>query len=183
MPEFADYARFCNPPYFDFYRRYGCQASEHDISSVFNRVFRNEYARCKLYPVVPLMLKELQARRTTLVIVSANDGDFIAKRLQEKQLYHHFRMVCGGYGIKSGIMKEMASSGLIDPKTTLMVGDACSDMRCSRDAGIAFRVGLTHGSNNDDALRDAGATRVVEGHHELISAIRRGRLAVEIVTA
>ncbi|MBX6334728.1 HAD family hydrolase [Candidatus Saccharibacteria bacterium] len=54
-----------------------------------------------------------------------------------------------------------------DPRETLALGDHAVDMQTAANAGIAVRVGITHGFDGRDALIDAGATHIISSLHGL----------------
>lgn len=67
---------------------------------------------------------------------------------------------------------RMAMSRLnVLPSRSAVLGDHIVDMKAGVNAGVPERIGITHGFNGDQALLDAGATRVVHSLDELTSQL------------
>jgi len=55
------------------------------------------------------------------------------------------------------------------PSQTVMLGDQAVDMQAAKRAGVAQRIGTTHGFNDKEALIAGGATDIVGSLGEIIS--------------
>ncbi|MFK4099928.1 HAD family hydrolase [Streptomyces sp. NPDC019531] len=58
-----------------------------------------------------------------------------------------------------------------DPSVTLMVGDAATDLKAARQAGVGF-LGYARNPDKDRILRDAGAEVVVGSLEKVLDALR-----------
>ncbi len=52
-----------------------------------------------------------------------------------------------------------------------ILGDHAYDMQAGVNAGVERRIGITHGFDNEDVLREAGATEVIKSLAELVPLI------------
>ncbi len=181
-PTLAHYAKYCIAPYIEYYRRLGCDAPEDDIRSKYWEYVHPRYHTLALFPSVPRMLRT-QSNMYRLGIVSANYTVSIHQKLTEQSLLRVFTLgVFGELPYKAGLLQEMMMAGRIQADTTVFVGDTPSDMRCAREAGIEWRIGISHGLEHDDELYKHGATKVVHNHDELEESLCSGHLSRQFVS-
>lgn len=65
-----------------------------------------------------------------------------------------------------GVQLSMMRLG-VKPENTLLIGDHAYDIEAGMNAGIALRVGITHGFDGEAKLLQAGATNVINSLSEL----------------
>jgi pyrophosphatase PpaX len=61
------------------------------------------------------------------------------------------------------------------PAHAVMVGDTEFDIGAGKATGVAFTVGITHGSRTADQLKDAGADYVIDHLNDIIPLITEGK--------
>lgn len=59
------------------------------------------------------------------------------------------------------------------PKKTMIVGDHRVDMEAGVNAGVPWRIGITHGFDPKETLIQAGATSTVDSLDELVTKLQR----------
>lgn len=116
----------------------------------------------RIFPGMAEALTRL-SERFALAIVTANEADIVEEYLKESGLRHRFTHILGG---ESGedksqkLVRLMAKMGT-DPQRTVMVGDAVSDIRMGRRAGVRT-VAVSWGFQSVARLTEARPDAVVE---------------------
>ncbi len=68
---------------------------------------------------------------------------------------------------------QMAMERLqVQPENTLMMGDHAVDIQAGVNAGVVERIGVTHGFDDEQILRDAGATQVLNSLDDVVAALK-----------
>lgn len=61
----------------------------------------------------------------------------------------------------------------VQPEDVIVLGDHAYDIRAGINAGIERHVGITHGFDDESALRNAGASAVIDSLAELIPLLKK----------
>jgi len=111
--------------------------------------------RDKLCPGLPDVLEEMARRKAVLGLVTGNLTRIGWHKLARAGIHRHFRF--GAFGEMAATRGDLAKiaiaqarrEGLIDAGSRIsLIGDAASDVRAAKDAGvqsIAVRTGISHG--------------------------------------
>jgi phosphoglycolate phosphatase len=123
-----------------------------------------------LYPGAAACVAGLFDRGVALGIATGNSRRGVRHLLDRLSWHHMFATIQTADDAPSKphpamIEQAMAAIG-ISPADTVMVGDSCYDMAMARSAG-ALPIGVAWGFQSVEALREAGADRIVHSYPEL----------------
>lgn len=118
-------------------------------------------------------LEKLTNQGVLLGLATGNLEDIAWLKTENAGIRHYFSV--GGFGseaftrtgvVRSSVEKAKKVLGLTDEDCFFHVGDTPSDMISALEAKV-FPIGVTTGSSDKQALRDAGAFAVIEDLREL----------------
>jgi phosphoglycolate phosphatase len=135
-----------------------------------NEIFRlqGENWVVKVFPDIVPVLKEL-AKKNTLVVITASQSDIVADTLTEFGLDKAISKVLGGdLGLSKAERIEQSRKELkSDLQNCLMVGDAISDVRQGKRAGVRT-VAVTWGFQDRDLLMQESPDFVINNPKDLL---------------
>lgn len=120
-----------------------------------------------LTPSMDTLLREL-SKRCPLAVVSANQASIIQSRLARASLEECIGLIMeGGPGVKKSeqILRCVHATGA-EPAHTWMVGDAASDVRAAREAGVGS-IAVTWGWQSIHVLSRQSPDHLVASVDEL----------------
>lgn len=136
---------------------------------------RESYRLAHLVPVfdgVPEMLRELRARDIGLAVATGKSGPRARSLLEQLGLLDLFTVVIGSDEVARPkpapdiVLKALGVLGC-DPKRTIMVGDAVTDLASARGAGVAA-VAALWGETDEATLLAASPDVVLRSPSELV---------------
>jgi phosphoglycolate phosphatase len=135
-----------------------------------NEFFRLQQGNWKVgtFPdMVPVILE--LAKKHTLVIITAGQSDIVTKTLHEFGLGNAISKVLGGdLGLtKAERIEQSRCAFKIDPVDSLMVGDAISDMRQGKRAGVKT-VAVTWGFQKRELLVGESPDYIIDHPKDLL---------------
>jgi len=130
----------------------------------------------ELFNGVEELLETLQKDGYRVALVSsARRGD---EYLSQKGIHGHFEVIVGAHDVTR--LKPDPEPVLVALKRlkitadeAAMVGDMTADMESSKKAGVAYRIGITHGFGKREQLQDAGATHIIDSLMELSLLLKK----------
>ena len=146
-----------------------------EFDKVYTQMIRAEILSTKLFEGVNDLLQELHKSGYRLALVSsAREGE---KYLREHGIHEHFEVLVGAHDVAK--LKphpepvELALKKLgVASDEAVMVGDMTADMLSAKEAGVPYRVGITHGFGTAEQLQEAGATHIIVRLAELPPILR-----------
>jgi len=141
-----------------------------EFDEVYTKFIRAEILSTKLFEGVNDLLHELHRSGYRLALVSsAREGE---KYLRKHGIHEHFEVLIGAHDVTK--LKphpepvELALRKLgVAGDEAVMVGDMTADMLSAKEAGVRYRIGITHGFGTAEQLEEAGATHIIARLAEL----------------
>lgn len=166
---------FIGPPLRDSFREsYAMSPAQADEAAekygeYFSRqgIFEN-----KLYPAIPQLLADLEARGATLVMATSKPTHLAERIARHFGFADRFRLICGGtaYGAcstKAGVIRDaLGRVPHADPAQTVMIGDRRFDIEGAAAAGIAS-IGVLWGYGSHEELSAAAPAHLAADIPEL----------------
>lgn len=136
---------------------------------VFDR-FQSTNAPVVFFPGIKSLLQQLSPRKTA--IVSGNAKDIISAQLTAQGLAAKIGLIYGALepGDKAKKIKTACLEAGVNPAMACMVGDAVSDMRCAKRAGVTA-IAVTWGWQPKHILSKENPDYVVDTVSELSSLL------------
>ena len=136
---------------------------------VFDR-FRSANAPVAFFPGIRSLLHQLSPQKTA--IVSGNAKDVISAQLTAHGLAERIGFIYGALesGDKAKKIKFACLEAGVNPAMACMVGDAVSDMRCAKQAGVTA-IAVTWGWQPKHILSKENPDYVVDTVSELSSLL------------
>ena len=166
--------RFVGPPLQDSFRDY-CGFSDEEAKEMV-RLFREYFTEQGIYENavyngVPQMLDSLCKAGLTLAVATSQPEAFAEQILARFGLEKYFKVIAGAS--MDGTMKPivirqaLARLGIEPSEHVLMVGDREHDILGAKEVGISS-LGVLYGYGDEDELRKAGATHIVQTPSEIL---------------
>lgn len=151
----------------------------HRLSSALT-YYRERYAggamfECAVYPQMAASLAKLSEEGVRLILATSKPKVFAERVLTHCSLEQHFGRIYGSeldgqYAEKRALIAHILDCERLDPKTTVVVGDRCHDVRAARAHGLSS-VGVLWGFGSKRELAEAGATFLVPDPHALVQSL------------
>ena len=170
---------FVGPPLLDSFRRF-FGFSEHDALLAID--YYREYFRARgifeneVYPGVPELLAALRAHGCRILLASSKPEEFCRRILDHFDLAKFFDFAGGGTMDESRRDKadvigySLASAGVTDRASCLMVGDRENDIRGAKQMGMAS-AGVLFGYGSREELESAGADYLAASPAEILQIV------------
>lgn len=170
---------FIGPPLVDsFMKLYGF-SRERALRAVeeYREYFRDRgIFENRVYDGIPRLLEELCAKGKRLVLATSKPELFAKRILAHFDLERYFTFAAGALMDETRTKKAdviayaLASCGITDPSSVLMVGDRLHDVEGAKACGMDS-LGVLYGYGSREELTEAGATYLAERVEDI------GRLA------
>ena len=145
-----------------------------ELASVYeNEIFKLEKERydVKLFPDIVPVLIEL-AQKNTLVVITSNQSSVVSNTLKKFGLKNSIVKIFGGDDgtTKSERIEKSCIEFQCDPHYVFMVGDAISDVRQGKLAGVKT-VAVTWGFQEREVLEREAPDFVIDKPQELLTIV------------
>ncbi|HRR75434.1 MAG TPA: HAD hydrolase-like protein [Ruminococcus sp.] len=163
MPEKPE--RFLGPPLYDSFAEY-CGMDEEQVTKAV-KLFRERYSTIGLfensvYPEVPEMLQKLKCAGKHLMVATSKVDEYAERILARFEIADHFEFIGGA--LINGTRNEkceviehvLASTGITDRSSVLMIGDRNTDVIGAHKTGLKC-MGILWGYGSEEELRETGA--------------------------
>lgn len=163
VEDLAALCPFIGPPLRDSFREYyGMSAARADeAAEKYGEYFsRQGIYENRLYPEIPELLADLQARGAALVMATSKPAHLAERIARHFGFADRFSLICGGtaYGpcsTKAGVIRDALDRlSVTDPRQAVMIGDRRFDIEGAAEAGIAS-IGVLWGYGSRDELTAA----------------------------
>ena len=165
---------FIGPSLFDSFKR-EYNMSDDDCEKAVS-IYRDIYEKEKMYDVdiyegIPELLKALNEKGFTVILVTSKPLHFTEKILDKIELYKYFRHLVGPdlsdhSSDKCRLIERAINDYSLNKHECIMIGDTHYDIKGATDAGIDS-IGVTYGYGNPDAMKEAGVTYMVDSVKEI----------------
>jgi len=153
----------------------GCQrmAQRQELSTRYRFHFNRDSSA--LFADVCLVLDQLKDRGYDLGIVTGKSMSGLLSVLDQHALRAYFLVLrtadcCPSKPHPAMVQQSMDEMG-VQASDTYVIGDATFDMEMARSAGVQA-IGIPTGCHQEQELRHAGATHVVQGLRELLTIFK-----------
>lgn len=172
---------FIGPPLAESFTRYFPFSKEKALEAVevYREYFREQgIFENRVYDGIPQMLASLCEAGKRLVLATSKPEIFAKQILEHFSLADHFAFVAGSELDHRRVDKHevieyaLASVGLADRDTAIMVGDRMHDVRGAKASSLVS-IGVTYGYGSEEELLSAGADHTVNTVGELHSLLMK----------
>lgn len=120
-----------------------------------------------LFPGIPELLTDLDKAGIEWGILTSNGLEVVRRTLRENGAPEPGRLETG-LGLSGKVKRLVRMARVLGtvPGCLLLVADETRDVDAARAAGVPM-IGVAWGCNTEQALRDAGSSRVARDQHEL----------------
>jgi|GEM_PF-2362430 len=167
-PDFESFCRTYESPIEDFYNKHGITVASKDIYRWYLEVVETENS--SFFPDVEEVIKYISERGVKIGIVSGNDGVEIERRCGEICLHKYLQSIHGHVPIKTESIVDFCRQHNVRLGDAYYVGDAISDMRDAKNAGVVA-VGMMRGKPILDVLKQHGADYVINDLYGLLDLL------------
>lgn len=136
-PTIAEYFRALETgDYMDVYRKYEVTASRELLNAIYEQEYARRSSTVSLFPRVKETLEFLFHARVVLALITAQPYAIALPMLEKFNIDFLFRYLEFHSIDKKTIIRKIVQEKRVNPNECHFIGDAPSDMRHGRDAGV-----------------------------------------------
>jgi phosphoglycolate phosphatase len=138
---------------YEWFATRGVNVAPEELIVMYEAAFKDileKGARPSMYPDAPYFLKQITAE-CPAIVVSAHPQPFLEGEAVEYGIDNFFRTLYGSSRNKVLTIQQALQDLRIEPRSSVMVGDAMSDIRSAKAAGVGA-VGITTGYHTREQL-------------------------------
>ena len=169
-PTIAEYFRELEGDYVEIYRSRGIKASRDELNSIYEPFYEAHVSQATIFPNVKNTLQSLVGQGITLGLITAQKDALVSPLLDKFELDNFFRYREFHALDKRIVIHRILEEEKINPKECCFVGDAPSDIRHGRKAGV-ITIAFLGGYIPEDLVVHAGPTHRVHNFNEIATVI------------
>jgi HAD superfamily hydrolase (TIGR01509 family) len=152
--------------YMEVYRKFGISASREDMNASYESAYEKSLSLAELFPGTKKALMRLNAQGVRLVLVTAQLEKLVLPLLDKFGIRELFWRVATDITDKAAVFTSVMKETGADREDCFSVGDAPSDIRHARKAGIVS-IALVSGWMDEKLLTSAEADHYIYGLDEI----------------
>ncbi|MBI2057745.1 MAG: HAD family hydrolase [Candidatus Yanofskybacteria bacterium] len=136
-PTIADYFQELeNGDYMEVYRKRGITASREELNAIYGPEYERGVSSAALFPGVKATLQLLHQQGVRLALVTAQHENLVVPLLNKFDLCHLFSDCAFHVLDKKTVVAKIVQQNSVRPNECSFVGDAPSDIRHAKKAGV-----------------------------------------------
>lgn len=169
-PTIAQYFRELEGDYLAIYRSRGIEASRDELNAIYEPFYAAHVSEATTFPQVRETLQLLVGRGLKLGLITAQQASLVSPLLEKLGLDGFFKYRAYHVLDKQATINRVLNHQGVDPAECCFVGDAPSDIRHGRKAGVVT-IAFLAGYIPEDVILQSEPTLQIRNFNELTAII------------
>lgn len=172
-PTIEEYFRELEGDYIEIYRSRGINASRDELNAIYEPFYEAHVTEAALFPGVVKTLNILAERGITMGLVTAQKDFLVSPLLTKFGINDFFRYREFHALDKKTVIQRILTDGTLDPKECCFIGDAPSDIRHGKKAGVTT-IAFLSGHIPEALILKAEPELTIHSFEDIVQAIGGG---------